>query len=79
MLRKDTYRKMLVEERDEIVRFVKLMIWLSRMPMVITPSKTGDQEHNPRGFVELYDYLHKFSEKYFEEDIKQEEYESQFE
>ena len=79
MLRKDTDRKMLVDERDEIVRFVKLMIWLSRMPMVITPSKTGDQDHNPRGFVELYDYLHKFSEKYFEEDIKQEEYESQFE
>lgn len=73
MLGYENYRKMLTECREETVRFIKLMIWLTSMPMVINPSKTCDQDYNPRGFIELYDYLHQFAEWYFEEDIREEE------
>ena len=73
MLDRVTYMKALTECRDELIRFVKLMQWLNKMPMLIGLSRTGDQDYNRRGFVELYDYLGKFSKEYFEDDLAEEE------
>lgn len=74
MLSYESYRKMLTECRVETIRFIKMMLWLARMPMVINPSKSGDQEYDARGFVDFYSYLHKFAEEYFEESLREEEY-----
>ena len=75
-MKPETYLRFFEEKKTEIVRFCRLMRYMSYGPLLFECSITaGQQQYNYNGFIDLYDYLHKFSERLFEEDVAQEEYE----
>lgn len=72
-MKPETYVRFFEEKRDELLRFCRLMRYMAYAPLKFECSITaGQQQYNAGGFVELYDYLHTFSEKLFEYDLLEE-------
>jgi hypothetical protein len=73
LMNSETYPEFVQKKKAEIVRFCRLMRYMSYMPLIFECSITAGQQHyNANGFIELYDYLYKFSNKLFEDEPEDE-------
>ena len=78
LMKPETYLRFISEKRDEIIRFCRMMRYMAAAPMIFECSVTAGQQHmNARGFIEFYDFLHRFADRYFMDylaDCDEEEY-----